>query len=324
MAFDVSGLTDYVKENSADILLNSVFAGRTIEMIDTMTGVKTSEKLLFLETTAPFQADTACSYNTSGTTTFSNRTITVAPIAIMETFCPKALVAKHLQTLMKPGSKGDKDIPASVEKAIMDKKVALINRQVEIAIWMGNTDFTWNTNLKQFDGLLKIIKAASASTIAVTTQASVSTSTVRGIVEEMWSLIPSNLVGASGEDEPVLFMAWPEFKTLLTKLTTDNLYHYTTDSAAQEGIMRYPGNGLKIVAVHGLGLNAETNLPLTYRQNMILTNPKNLVYGTDLMNEEEAVEVWYSQDDRNVKSLITFKAGTQIRFPENIVVYKNT
>ncbi len=324
MAFDVSGLADYVKENSADILLNSVFAGTTIEMIDTMTGVKTAEKLLFLDTDAQFQADTGCTYNTSGTTAFSNRTMTVAPIAIMETFCPKALVAKHLQTLMKPGSKGDKDIPASVEKAIMDKKVALINRQLEIAVWMGNTDFTWNTNLKQFDGLLKIIKAASASTIAATTTAAVTASNVRTIIEEMYSLIPSNLLGKTGEEEPVLFMGWDIFRLLITKLTTDNLFHYTTDSNAKSGTLTYPGNGLKIQAVHGLDLNAESNLPVTYRQNMILTNPKNLVYGTDLMNEEEDVEVWYSQDDRNVKSLITFKAGTQIKFPTNIVVYKNT
>jgi hypothetical protein len=189
---------------------------------------------------------------------------------------------------------------------------------------MGNTDFTWNTNLKQFDGLLKIIKAASASTIAATTQADVTTSTIRGIIEDMYSKIPSNLLGQTGDMEPVLFMGWDNFRLLITKLTTDNLFHYTTDAGAKTGEITYPGNGLKIKAVHGLDTNGETNLPATYQDNMILTYPKNLYFGTDLMNEEETVEVWYSQDDRNVKSLITFKAGTQIAFPENIVVYKNT
>ncbi len=119
-------------------------------------------------------------------------------------------------------------------------------------------------------------------------------------------------------------MGWDSFRIMLTKLTTDNLFHYTTDAAAKTGEYTYPGNGLKIVAVHGLDTNGETNLPVTYRSNMILTYPKNLYFGTDLMNEYEKYDVWFSKDDQNIKSLFRFKAGTQVAFPNKIVVYKNT
>lgn len=321
MAFTVTDLTDYVHENEKEIISSALFGGKTISMITNQVGIKSSEELTMLDTTADFQADSGCSYATSGTTTFTNRALTVSKIMVAETLCPEDLEAKFLQRLVQSGSSHDQ-LP--LEKEIVDRKIAKVKQQLEIAVWQGNTDFTFSTNLKQFDGLLKKIKAESASTIAATTQSDVTTSTIRGIVEDIYTKIPANLLGQTGELEPVLFMGWDNYRTLLTKLTTDNLYHYTTDAAAQAGEMRYPGNGLKIVAVHGLNSNNHAALPTTYQDNMICTYAKNLYFGTDMLNEYEKMDVWHSKDDQNIKTLLRFKAGTQIAFPELIVVYKNT
>jgi hypothetical protein len=321
MAFTVSDLTDYVHENEKNIISSALFGGKTIGMINQMVGIKSSEEITTLDTDAAFQADTGCSYNTSGTTTFSNRALTVSKIMVSETFCPEDLEAKFLQRLVQPGGQHDK-LP--LEKEIMDRKVAKVQENLEKAMWMGNTSHTWSTNLKQFNGLLQIIKAASASTIAATTQSDVTTSTIRGIVEDIYSKIPAALLGQTGDKQPVLFMGWDNFRILVTKLTTDNLYHYTADNAAKTGEITYPGNGLKIVAVHGLDSNGDTNLPAAYVDNMICTYPMNLYFGTDMANEYEKMDVWYSKDDRNIKSILTFKAGCQVAFPEHIVVYKNS
>lgn len=321
MAFTVSDLTDYIKENEKEIISSALFTGKSISMFYNQVGIKSSEDIETMETTAPFQLDSGCVYNSSGTTSFSRRNLVVKKIMISETLCPEDLEAKYLQRLVQPGGTHDK-LP--LEKEIVDRKIALIARQLEIAVWVGNTDFTWNTNLKQFDGVLKLIKAASSSTINATTTAAVTSANIVAIVQEMFTLIPANLLGQTGDTEPVLFMGWSEFRMYINALTTANMFHFDAGNAAKTGELIAPGTGIKMVAVHGLDLNGETNLPVTYRQNMILTYPKNLYFGTDMANEYEKYDVWFSKDDQNIKSMFRFKAGAQIAFPELIVVYKNT
>jgi len=53
---------------------------------------------------------------------------------------------------------------------------------------------------------------------------------------------------------------------------------------------------------------------------MLLTYGANLVVGTDLLNEEEKFDIFYSRDNDEVRVNIQWKIGTQIYFPEYVVV----
>lgn len=317
MAFSVGGLVDYVKENEKEIISSSIFGGKTLSMVKIQAGIKSSENINIMETTADFQTDGGCSYNTSGTTTFTKRNLAVSKIMIAETLCPDDLEAKFLQRLVQPGSTHDK-LP--LEKEIVDRKIALIQKQLEIAVWQGDTN-SGLVNTNKFDGWLKIIDAAVASTINATTQTSISASTVRGIFENIYSLIPSSILGA---DDLVAFCGYDTFRTLVQKLTTDNLYHYTTDNAAATWEMFYPGTNLKIVGVPGLNADNNSAALASYKNRIICCRKSNLYFGTDLLNEYEKYDVWFSQDDQNIKTLFRFKAGCQIAFPTEIVQYQNT
>jgi hypothetical protein len=46
-----------------------------------------------------------------------------------------------------------------------------------------------------------------------------------------------------------------------------------------------------------------------------------MYFGTDLLSDETNAEMWYSQDDRNVKFHLAFKAGVQVAFPAEIVKF---
>jgi hypothetical protein len=46
----------------------------------------------------------------------------------------------------------------------------------------------------------------------------------------------------------------------------------------------------------------------------------NFYIGMDAMGDDE-MEMWYSQDDRNVKSSIAFKRGTQVAYPAELVQF---
>lgn len=317
MAFDVSGLTTYVKENEKEIISSAVLGAKTIQLINVRPGIKSSEDIITLETTADFQADSGCSYNTSGTTTFSKFNLAVSSIMVSETLCPKDLEAKVLQRALKPGGKYE-DVPFS--KEIMDRKVALIQKQLEAAVWQGKTTHTFSTNFKHFDGLITKIDAASGL-ISATQQADITTSTVRGIFEDIYTKVPAKVLNA---DDLVCVCGMDTFRTLVIKLTTDNLFHYATDGASDKWELMYPGTNMKVIALPGLNADNHASLPAAYQDRIFATRLSNLYFGTDMLNEQEEVDVWYSKDDRNIKSLFTFKAGTAVAFGDEIVSYKNS
>ena len=315
MAFNVTGLTDYIKENEKDIISSSIFSAKSISMVKVQVGIKSSEDIEIMDSSADFQVDNGCAYNTSGTTTFSRRNLAVSKIMIAETLCPEDLEAKFLQRLVQPGSTHDK-LP--LEKEITDRKIALIAKQLEVAVWQGDTN-SGLVNTNKFDGWLKLIDAAGTA-VAATQQASISSSTVRGIFEDIYAKIPTAILGM---DDLVAFCGYDTFRTLVTKLTADNLYNYTTDSAAGSFEMMYPGTNLKIVGVPGLNADNNAGALASYKNRIIAARTSNLYFGTDLLNEYEKYDVWFSQDDQNIKTLFRFKAGCQIAFPSEIVQYKN-
>lgn len=318
MAVVVTDLNDYVAEDPNRIYTTLLFGGKTISMIQTQPGIKVSESILDMETTADFQSDSGCSYNTSGTTTYSDRIITVTPIMVSETLCPKDLEAKILSKLLKPGAVQE-EIPAQLAREIIDRKIAKIQRQLEIAVWQGDTS-SGLVNTKRFDGFLKLIDAASASTTNLTTQASISASTIIGIMDNMYSATSPTILN---DPDFRVFMGEDTFRILVLKLRDLNLYHYErTDNGQME--MVYPGTNMKVVAVPGLNADNNSAALTAYKNRIIGTLTRNLVFGTDLANDYEQFKSWWSDDDQNVKMLCKFKAGVQIIFPSQISQYKNT
>ena len=107
--FTVTGLTTYIKENVDDIYVASITQSETLKVagISIMAGVKNAEKLTLFANTAPFQVGGTCAFNASGTSTFSNRTLTVSPLKVNDVFCPDDLQIKFTSTKLIAGSNYD-------------------------------------------------------------------------------------------------------------------------------------------------------------------------------------------------------------------------
>lgn len=318
MAFSVSTLTDYVEEKNGELINATVLGAYTLKNLGvTITpGIKSSQTINILDSNAEFQADTGCSYNTSGTTSVTQRTIAVSKVMVSETLCPEDLEAKYLQYAVQAGSTHEK-LP--FEKMIIDQKLAYMNRNLEVAIWQGETDHTFNTNLKQFDGWISIIDGASGIVAGNTSSAtSITASNILTLIEDMYAVVPSKILG---NPNLVCLMGQDNFRLFTIAMRRANLYHYDAENNRQE--MYFPGTNMKVKAVPGLNADNDSNLPVAYKNRMYILDPENLVYGTDMANEEEKFMVWFSQDDQNIKSLARFKAGCQIKRPTEIVHYKN-
>jgi hypothetical protein len=312
MSFSVSSLTNYTKENEASLVTSSVLGAKTAALIksagNVMVGVKSAETINIMDTDAFFQAGGTCGWNASGTTSFTQRTVTVGKIKVQESLCPKALEAKYLQKALPTGSTYD-SIP--FEQDYSDRKAKTIAAQLETAIWQGDTASA-NGNLNKFDGLIKLIGAASgvvdanvSGYVSGAPLSSITASNVISLFDGVYKAIPAKVVSA---DDMTIFCGVDTFRTYTIALKNANMFNYAFDGKADSEFV-LPGTPVKVVAVNGLnGTNDVYAMRLS-----------NLFLGTDLLNEEEKFEIFFAKEADEVRFAAEFKMGVNIAFPDEIV-----
>ena len=198
MALSLGTLTAYTKQLVKPLLTSAVFEAKTQQMIKdggiVIPNAKSVVAIPLMDTDAVFGTD-SCSFDPSGTTTFTQRTISVGKIKLEEKICPKDLEAYFTQEALKSGSTYTDFGNTEFQKAYLDKKNMRIASQLETALWQGDTSSA-NANLNKFDGLQKLINAGSpvdANVSAYTGVATISTITSANVVaatEGMYKAIP--------------------------------------------------------------------------------------------------------------------------------------
>jgi hypothetical protein len=314
MAFNVSALTDYTEQNEALLVTSSVLGAKTASLIksagNVMIGVKSSETINIMDTDAIFQAGGSCGFNASGSTSFTQRTVTVGKIKVNEALCPKDLEAKYLQKALPTGSMYD-SIP--FEQEFTEKKAKRIAAQLETSLWSGDT-LSSNVNLNKFDGLVKLIGAASgvvdanvSDFISGAPLAAITAANVVSIFDGVYKAIPATIVSY---DDVVIVCGMDTFRTYTIALKNSNLFHYQIDVKADNEFV-LPGTTIKVVALQGLN---GTNKVYAMRLS-------NLFLGTDLLNEEEKFEIFYAKEADQVRFVSEFKMGVNFAFPDEIVKF---
>lgn len=323
MALDVSAITGYVVDNNDYLLTKSLFTPRTAELIISegtlMTGVKSSEKITILDTDAIFQSGAGCVRTSSGTTTLTNRTVTVGEIAVVEDICVKDLRKTSFGKKLAAGSR-ENALP--FEQEYNNLKAGAIAEQLEIAIWQGDTASA-NVNVKRFDGFIKIIDAAGSGAGVIQANATayglgpilvatgITTGNVISIVNAMWLALPARV---SGKQDVRIFCGWDTFNKYILALTNANLFNYAASGSevkAENGEITIPGTFYKLTAVHGLdGTN-----------RLFASRLRNFVLATDLEHEEERYEMTADQFNNYLHWQVDFKYGVNIAFPNEFVTF---
>jgi hypothetical protein len=312
MAFDVSALANYTKENEALLVTSSVLGAKTAQLIkessNVLLGVKSSEKINIMDTDAIFQAGGTCGFNASGTTTFTQRTVTVGKIKVNESLCPKSLEAKYLQKALPNGSRYD-SIAFAAEYS--DKKAARIAAQLETAMWQGDTTSV-NVNLNKFDGFVKLIGTsaveANNATYYGSTATSITSANVVAVVDALYKAIPAQVVAA---DDMTIFVGQDVFRTYTIALKNSNLFAYTFDGKADSEFF-LPGTSVKVVATPGLN---GTNKLYAMRLS-------NIFMGVDLLDEQESrFEIFFAKEADELRMVAEFKMGVNVAFLDEIASF---
>jgi hypothetical protein len=202
------------------------------------------------------------------------------------------------------------------EQEFADKKAKTIASQLETALWQGDTDSV-NVNLNKFDGLVKLIGAATGPVAAnvVTFIAGAPISAATGIIatnvvsifDGVYKAIPAQVVAA---DDMTIFCGQDVFRTYTIALKNANMFNYSFDGKADSEFV-LPGTPIKVIALAGLnGTNKIYALRLS-----------NLFLGTDLLNEEDKFEIFYAKEADQVRFVSEFKMGVNVAFPDEIVKF---
>jgi len=304
MAFSLGGLTQWVNDNSQTLLAQAVLAGETIDLISIKTGVKYKERLKYLATDAVFQAG-GCGYSTNGTTTLTEKDLSVVDVKINESLCPEDLNEYSLSLSLKPGY--NTSIP--FEAMYMAEKVKQINKAIETAIWGTATGATTTAPVGLIGQFLTDVYITGTTTATANLTGTTTASDWMTIIYALQNKLPEEVQSAT---DLTLFMSHSYFRKIVQALVIANLYHI--DQTANDGMtpFYFPGTNIKVVPVNGLaGLNY-----------LVLTPASNLIYVTDLANEQEQVEMFWDQSDQIVKYIARFKYGVSYYFSQYIAITK--
>jgi len=318
MAFNVSTLGAYTRQELKPLLTAAVMGAKTQKMIVKdgilLTKVKSAVSIPLMETDAIFQAD-SCSFDPSGTTTFTQRTVTVGKIKVEEKLCPKDLETKFTQEALKAGSTYEDFGNADFERAYLDRKLEKIAIQNEIAIWQGDTGSS-NVNLNKFDGLIKLIDAGSpidanvSGFTGIATVTTLTSSNAVAVVKGVKNAIPAAL---KGDTTTTIFCGYDFYDMYVDGGVAANLFHYDFKDDSNYGGLKVPGTGIRLEAVHGLDGTGDL---YAFRMG-------NVAMGVDLEGEDtNSLKMWYSEDNNDVRFRGAWKMGVNVAFTNECVKFK--
>ena len=292
--FIVTSLPAYVEENRDLLLKNFGLVGGSIRnRIGIQTGVKLNEHLNYLEVSPTFQDGLNCELEPAGDVTLTNRTIFAPWIEVLISICPKKLVGKWAEYLVRANANAE-SLP--FEQYIIDGFVAEVNKKIDTLIFQGDTTSN-SADLKWFDGLIKIF-STDGNTITATG------ATTLAKLQSLYSQIDTTTLGKGVE----IYVSPAKYRAFLMDLVNANLFHYpSAESGTFPKEFFIPGTDAKVVMAEGMeGIATEVALA---------TFPSNIIYGCDMENDQEDIAVKYDA----IKELFYVKAlwnsGVQVAFP---------
>lgn len=291
------------------IIYNKLFTGSpTLDLIKSQgnlqTGIKSAETINIVSTELYFQ-DQACSLNPSGTTAITQRTITVGKLKMDGSWCERDLEPNFTQKKLAKG--GNYDSLAYNTEIIEDVMQKGAKRMAK-AIWQGNI-LSGDGWLNKFDGFATIINAAVIGGTYSGTAWSEANS--RTVFKGLAALVIADQDVYQGGSSTIKFFCSPAVAAAYRwKLINDNV-GFAGAYQAEDVKLFVEGTTIEVVEDIGLaGLN-----------HIYAIEPENMYFGTDMENEQEKFDVWFSKDDQKIYFHTEWKSGTQIAFPTRVYKY---
>lgn len=296
-------LPAYVEQNNDTLIRESVLGAESAKMFTLQTGVKTKTALNLLKSEVEFQDGSQCGFSANGTSALSQRLIEAPLVKVNQSFCDKTLLNSALQHDVRVAA-GQKTLP--FEEDFIADIMAQVNLATEKMVWQGDKTKTTDKVLKWTDGILKHLNATDGITVEAQKLERDIQLPVKGHVEAVVRAIPTAVL-----KKAVIFMGYDLYRDYMLEMVNANLYHYNGDGVDKDKVY-FPGSNIAIKAVAGLdGTNT-----------IVAADPANFFYGTDMQNDAEKFDFWYSKDNQEFRLAVEFGLGTQVAIPNECVICK--
>lgn len=286
---DVQTITGYVEEKRLPLIGKAVLGAKSSELFNLQTGVKSTAALNLLDTSVVFGDGASCGWDEAGTTTLSQRELEVAKIKVNMSFCDRDLLDTWAGYEVKVAA-GRETLP--FEEYFTAQIIDRINSSIETMIYQGTKQ------PGEFDGLLTIL--ANEPTVLTATNTGVTDT-----VTDVYTTIPVEVLKNAS-----ILMGEDQFRLYVLDLTKKNLYHYAPEVDGNM-VVTMPGTSTKVYGVPGL--NGTNKIIAADLKN-------NIFYGTDMADDKEVFDFWYSKDNQEFRLAVKFNAGVQVAFPDQIVL----
>jgi hypothetical protein len=285
MALNLTGLPDYVSQKSTEFVKDAVLGAQTIKLLQSagsvQFGIKSKAAINTLSVDVNVQSDLDCSRNPVGDTTIGQSIIEVHPLKDEQNYCPKKYENKWTGEYLTKGSTYSELLFAQDFMSARAEKIAEFN---ENHIWQGNA--TGATVYNKYDGFIKLIKGSGAQSITA------SGATVDAKLQDAFLKAP--IVTTSNTDVR-MFVGHDTYNAYLAAVNNKNYFQSVEDKNLR-------GTTIKLEPVAGLNGTGF----------VLIATPDMLVYGTDLIGEEESATMDYSIETKQIYVDFHWKSGVQV------------
>ena len=297
-AYDVASIGSYVDQVGGELLSKALIGGTTAKYANVRLGVKGTQALNLLNSTAYFN-DGTCGWEPSGTTTFTQSNITTCPEKYNEALCYKDLYDTYQSMLMAPGQTSE-TVP--FEQQIADLKVKQIQQRIEQQLWQATTGTSC------FNGLKTLIASGQTGVAVSASGTTFSPNAAYGVngnpITEVDKLINALDDNAMSREDLVVFMSYSNFRLYVQALVRANFFMNYIGSTDVTSMMEatHPSTNVKIVPT--IGLNGS---------NAVVIGPREyIVIGFDLLSDHEKLVIWYSKDFDELRLRANYNYGVTI------------
>lgn len=296
MALIVSGLTDYVNVHKDELLVKAAADSKTIRFVDLMPGVKSEDAIPYLSSTVVLDDGSQCGFEAKGDDVFTDRKVKTSAVKVNKEFCWKDFEKKYANYQLNWAA-GRETLP--FEQKIADANLMAIQKEVEDLVWNGNSAITVDGFIKQ------ISEIDSASTIAVT--GLTSASTYAQIIKAVVKAIP----GAALKKGVNLFLSHTAFNAYIAEQNESCCANRPIQDANVDTLVYAGDSRITLIPVEGLEDSGA----------YVAASKDALVYATDIEGSEGEYKMWYSEDNDKFRLRVLFRAGTALRWPDEIAYY---
>lgn len=294
-----SSISNLLKQEFEGFIPSTIALAQTAKFCNVVPDVKYAKEVPVLDYSA-FNAASSVSaspFNDTVTQTISSVQLTAGSLKFENSYNLSQMEQYYYGIYMRRGS-DQRDLPfAQFFMEDMYKKAA---ERLDVFFWSGTSGV---------EGALT--KLDAGATILTGQSFAVSTGITHGIIATIDNMVNSLDAAFLGQ-ELVVFTGVDVLTKYIQSLRNLNLFHYAPNDVVTNAVSAFGYPNIKIVGTAGLN----------GRSRAVLIKPEYLMWGTDLLPEQEDIQAEYNMYLDRFLTRYKFKLAAGIAFPSKAILAK--